>query len=97
MHHAWNSLNDKVIDLTWGPLVKAKGNSLRRTSRILGEFSNGYSYFGITIPTPIIIKELVTTRVFGSIIYSFLRKLYQNNRNDIDYNILFNQIHEDES
>lgn len=47
-HHAWLSINGKVVDLTWR--VEEKADRSLLPDRNLGTFNPPYAYFGIEIP-----------------------------------------------
>lgn len=70
--HAWNTVNGKIIDLTWGPMRKVvkKDSSfyLRRTSRVLGIVPDGFEYYGVEVSYEEMAANMLAHRVFTSVI-----------------------------
>jgi len=47
MPHAWNTINDKVIDMTWGAV---------HSTPVIGTLPEGWEYFGVQLPNKMINK-----------------------------------------
>lgn len=70
--HAWNTINGKLVDLTWGPMKKVTRRNgewyLRRTSRVLGAIPEGFEYYGVEISYEDVVANMLAHKLFTSVI-----------------------------
>jgi len=62
--HAWLTINDKVVDLTWR--TEKPNHRGRLRDRILGEVPEGWVYFGVQIPRDTVVIRLIETGMSAS-------------------------------
>lgn len=74
--HAWNTINGKIVDLTWGLTKKVTRKDgtwyLRRTSRVLGTIPGSFEYYGVVIGKEDVNSNMLAHRVFASVLDDYL-------------------------
>ena len=76
VEHAWNTINGKLVDLTWGPMCRVNKRDgswyLRRTSRVLGVIPEGFEYYGVELDHEVVTSNMLAHRLFTSVIDDYM-------------------------
>jgi len=80
VHHAWLSLNGKLIDLTWR--TDKPNHKGRLSNRILGAIPDGWCYRGVSFDTDLIRERIIDSGETRALIGDYTRgfPLFQQER-----------------
>lgn len=70
VHHAWLSLNGKVVDLTLRTRAsRPRHGGSRLRDRVLGVIPEGWGYIGVEFQWPYVFDLVIRTSEWGSVFY----------------------------